>query len=61
MGQKITHKVFQQVMGFILNSKRKLMKHYSNNFILKYMQEDQDLAPLILKLAEDYLFRIERF
>ena len=61
MGQKITHKVFQQVMGFILKQQTKTYETlYSNNFILKYTQEDQDLAPLILQFAEDYLFRIEK-
>lgn len=31
----------------------------SNNFLVKYTQEDQELAPVVLTLAEDYLQKTE--
>jgi hypothetical protein len=60
-GKEIAYKLFQQGMWLILNQRTKTYETLtSTNFILKYTKGDQDLAPLILQLAEDYLFRVEK-
>lgn len=57
----IAYQLFQQGMRLILNYQTKTYATLaSTNFVLKYTQEDQELAPLILPLAEDYLLQVEK-
>ncbi len=56
----LVSKVFQQGVRLLLNYQTKdyeVLK--SESFILKYTQEERELAPLILELAEEYLVRTE--
>lgn len=57
----IAYKLWQRGMWLVLNYQTKTYETLtSTNFILKYTQADQELAPLILPLAEDYLFKVEK-
>ena len=56
----LVSKIFQQGVRLLLNYQTRdyeVLK--SESFILKYTQEERELAPLILKLAEDYLVKTE--
>ena len=54
------YKLFQRGIWLLLNYQTKTYQTLtSSNFILKYTKADQELAPLVLAIAEDYLAQIE--
>lgn len=56
-----TYKLFQKGVCFTLNYQTRTYETLaSTNFILKYTEADEELAPLVLALAEDYLVQIEK-
>ena len=58
--REFAYKFFRQGIQMVLNHQT---RHFdiltSANFILKYTKADQELAPLVLALAEDYLVKVE--
>ncbi|MGI6605784.1 MAG: peptidase MA family metallohydrolase [Peptococcia bacterium] len=58
--RKTVYRAFQQGVRLILNFQtREYAVINSDSFRLKYTAEDQELAPVVLNLAEDYLRQAE--
>lgn len=58
--REFVYKLFQQGIQLVLNYQTKNYETLASaNFILKYTQKDEELAPLVLTLADDYLIQIE--
>jgi hypothetical protein len=58
--REVTYKLFQQGIRLLLNYQTKNYETLaSSNFVLKYTEADEELAPLVLALAEEYLLSVE--
>ena len=58
--REFAYKLFQRGIRLVLNYQtRAYATLTSSNFIVKYTEDDEELAPLVLALAEEYLLRVE--
>ncbi|MGI6533883.1 MAG: peptidase MA family metallohydrolase [Peptococcia bacterium] len=59
--RKIVYRVFQQgALAMLAYQTKDYEKLASNTFILKYTKEDEELASIVLTLAEEYLQEAEK-